>query len=163
MKLQSLRTDGCIDEVIQKHSNMVYRLAYAKTKSKSDADDIFQEVFFRYIRRNPVFESEEHEKAWFIRVTLNCSKKLWSSPWFRKTTSLEDTLTFEVQEETGLHDALAELPQKYRIVIHLFYYGDLSIQQMSDIMGRKPSTIRTQLTRARVMLKERLKGELYDA
>ena len=70
MDIQSLRTDDCIDEVIEKYSDMVYRLAYSRVKSKSDADDIFQEVFLRYINKKRVFENEEHRKAWFISLVL---------------------------------------------------------------------------------------------
>ncbi|MEQ8200551.1 MAG: sigma-70 family RNA polymerase sigma factor [Syntrophomonadaceae bacterium] len=159
MKIQSLRTDDCIDEVINKYSELVYRLAYARVNSKSDADDIFQEVFIRYVRKNPEFASEEHRKAWLIKVTINCSKKLWSSAWFRKTTPLEDGVAFEMQETSDLHNTMAGLPIKYRTVIHLFYYEDLSIEEISNILSIKPSTIRTQLTRARAMLKDVLKGE----
>lgn len=161
MKIQSLRTDDCIDEVIEKYSTMVYRLAFNLMKSKHDADDIFQEVFLRYIRKKIEFENEEHRKAWLIRVTVNCSKKFWSSSWFKKTVPLEDTITFEMPEENNLHYALLKLPSKYRTVIHLFYYEALSVEEISKILNRKPSTVRMQLTRGRAMLKENLKGEYF--
>lgn len=160
MRIQSLHTDDCIESVIRKYSDMVYRLAFSQTRVKSDADDIFQEVFLRYIRKNPEFESEEHRKAWLIRVTINCCKKLWLSSWKRKIMPLEDTISFEMQEEADLYYALEKLPCKYRIVIHLFYYEDLSVQQISEVLNIKQSTIRGQLTRARTKLKENLKGEL---
>lgn len=160
MEIQSLRTDDCIDTVIEKYSDMVYRLAFSQTRSKSNADDVYQEVFLRYIRKKPEFENEEHRKAWLIRVTINCCKNLWLSSWKRKTVPLEDTISFEMQEEADLHYVIKKLPPKYRIIIHLFYYEDLSIEQMSKILNMKQSTIRTQLTRGRRMLKELLKGEL---
>ncbi|MEL7625144.1 MAG: sigma-70 family RNA polymerase sigma factor [Clostridiales bacterium] len=161
MKPQSLRTDDCAGEVVKLYSNMVYRLAFARTGTKYDADEIFQEVFLRYIKRQPIFESEEHRKAWFIKVTVNCSKKLWGSAWKKKVFPLEETLLFETEEDIDLYNELQQLPAKYREVIHLFYYEDMSTEQISKVLGRKNSTVRTQLTRARALLKNILKED-YD-
>jgi len=165
LKVKSLSSNNDIDEIIKEYSNMVYRLAFSLTKSKADADDVYQEVFLRYIRKNTEFESEEHRKAWLIRVTINCSNNFWSSAWKKKTIPLSDTdqlvgvVSFEIQEETTLYNELTKLPKKYRNVIHLFYYEDMSTDQISKILDIKPATVRTQLTRARAMLKVTLKGE----
>jgi len=157
---KSLRTDDCMENVIKVYSTMVYRLAFSQTRNKSDADDIYQEVFLRYIRKKPQFETEEHKKAWFIRVTINCCKKMWVSAWIRKMAPIDETIVFETKEETNLHYELQKLPMKYRAVIHLFYYEDLSVEEISEILNQKPSTIRTQLTRARYKLKEIMKEDL---
>ncbi len=162
MEPKSLRTDDCMDNVIKAYSNMVYRLAFSQTRNKSDADDIYQEVFFRYIRKKPQFETEEHRKAWLIRVTVNCCKKMWISSWRKKIVPLDETIIFEMEEETNIHYELQKLPLKYRAVIHLFYYEDLSIEEISESLNQKPSTIRTQLTRARYKLKEILKEDKED-
>ncbi len=148
------------ESVVKKYANMVYRLAFAQVRSKSDADDIFQEVFLRYVQSKAVFESEEHRKAWLIRVTVNCAKKHWSSAWRRKMVPLEDSYPFELPEETGVNEAMWKLASKYRSVIHLFYYEGYSITEISSILGVRESTIRTQLTRARARLSEMLKGDL---
>ncbi len=147
------------ETIVRKYANMVYRLAYSQVHNKSDADDIFQEVFFRYFKKNPHFENEEHQKAWLIRVTINCSKKHWSSAWNRKTVPLDGNFTFSLPEENGLDEALKKLSPKYRTVIHLFYYEGYPVKQIGKILKVKQSTIRTQLTRARVQLGEILKGE----
>jgi len=157
MEIQSLRTDDCIDEVIDKYSNMVYRLALAQMKNKQDAEDVFQEVFLRYISKSRTFESEEHRKAWLIRVTINRSRSILSA-WVRKTESLDDSLAAETNAENDLSEYLAMLPQKYRSVIHLFYYEELSIKEISEILDAKESTVRTWLTRARSILGEKLRG-----
>jgi RNA polymerase sigma-70 factor (ECF subfamily) len=81
-----------VDNILQQYAKMVYRLAYLRTKNGADADDVVQEVFMRYIKSHIHFNSEEHCKAWFIKVTVNCSKSLLASAWFRKTTSLKDNL-----------------------------------------------------------------------
>ncbi|MDD5660189.1 MAG: sigma-70 family RNA polymerase sigma factor [Actinomycetota bacterium] len=147
------------ETIIRKYADMIFRLAFAQVRSKNNADDIFQEVFLRYIRKNPSFRSEEHRKAWLIRVTINCSKKFWSSAWKRKVVPLEDNLTFSLPEENELDDALKKLAPKYRSVVHLFYYEGYSVEQIGKILNIKQSTVRTQLTRARAQLHKILEGE----
>lgn len=148
------------ESVVRKYADMVYRIAVAQVRLRSDADDIFQEVFLRYVRNTPVFESEEHRKAWLIRVTINCSKKHWSSAWQRHTVPLDDSFTFSLPEENGLDESLRKLKPKYRSVIHLFYYEGYSVCEISKILDLRESTVRTQLTRARAQLSELLKGDL---
>lgn len=162
MSEQSLRTDDCAENVIRFYSKMVYRLAFARTGTRHDADEVFQEVFLRYLKKQPVFKEEEHRKAWLIKVTINCSKKLWNSAWRKRTQPLEETMMFETREDQGLYEQLQRLPAKYREVIHLFYYEDMSLEEISRVLNRKNATIRTQLTRARAMLKTILKED-YDA
>lgn len=159
LKPQSLHADDCAEKVIQFYADMVYRLAFARTGTKCDADEVFQEVFMRYIQKQPVFENEEHRKAWLIRVTINCSKKVWSSAWKRKTEPLAETIPFEAKEDIDLYHELRRLPKKYREVIHLFYYEDLSLKEISQVLNRKNSTVRTQLTRARALLKIMIKED----
>lgn len=161
-------------ETILQYSEMVYRLAYSLVKDRYDADDIYQEVFTNYIRRNPQFQSEEHEKAWFLRVTVNCCKNFWKSAWQSRTEGLMDAVqknredmfagTEESTDKEAQNFAMIEqmklLPEKYRVVIHLFYYEDMSVEEIGKVLKSKPSTIRTQLTRARRLLKKRLKEEV---
>lgn len=147
------------EAIVRQYADMVYRLAYAQTRSRSDADDIFQEVFLRYIQKKPGFASEEHRKAWLLRVTVNCSKKHWSSWWSRHAVPLEDTVAFEDPAETGLDEALRALSPVYRTVIHLFYYEGYSTAEIAQITDSRESTVRTRLTRARRRLAEILKGD----
>jgi RNA polymerase sigma-70 factor (ECF subfamily) len=158
----SFSTDDHIDDVLLKYSNMVYRLALSRTKNIHDAEDIMQEVFLRLVKKAPDFESDEHRKAWIIRVTVNCSSKLHTSAWFRRTVPLVEELKFETTERSEVYYAVMELPLKYRTVIHLFYYEDLSIAQISGTLSVKESTVKSQLLRARQLLKVRLKGEFDD-
>ena len=146
--------------VLSQYADMVYRLAFARTKSRYDADDILQEVFLRYIRSAPVFEEEEHRRAWLIRTTINCSKSLLASPWFQKTVPLEDTLAAELEETGEVYDAVMRLPPSYRLVIHLYYYEGYSVAEIGGLLGCKESTVKTRLHRARNRLRETLKGEV---
>lgn len=157
-----LRLDDCPEQVIRFYSDMVYRLAFARTGTRYDADDVYEEVFLRYLKKKPTFKSEEHRRAWLIRVTINCSNTFLTSAWQRRVQELSDDLPFRQPEDYQLHDQLQQLSVKYRSVIHLFYYEEMSVEEISEILHRKPSTVRTQLTRAREQLRQILKEEDYD-
>ena len=146
------------EQIIRNHADMIYRMAFAHVRNRSDADDVMQEVFLRYIRRRPVFESEEHCRRWFLRVTANVTKSMNNSAWMRYIIPLEQEI-FEEPEENRLADALFRLPPKYRDVIHLHYYEGYKTEEIAEILGRKPATVRSQLARAREKLAELLKEE----
>lgn len=160
-----MKKDDCCaskEEVVEKYFNMVYKLALSQTKETHHADDVCQEVFLRYIRSSTSFESEEHLKAWLIRVTINCSKNIFSNSWFQKTVPLTEEIMFENEEKGDVYYATLSLPQKYRTVIHLFYYEDLSVAEIARYLKTKESTVKSQLHRGREMLKEKLKGGYFD-
>ena len=144
-------------EAFKKHSDMVYRLAVARVKNKYDADDILQEVFLRFIKAKDKVENEEHLKALLIRITINCSKSMLTSSWFKRTEALSES--FSVSDEySDTLDSVMRLPQKYRTVIHLHYYMGYSVDEIADILKSKPSTVKSQLHRARQKLKLDLEG-----
>ncbi len=159
MNVHLQNTEGIYLAIIDKYKDTVYRVAYSYCKNASDADDIFQEVFLRYFKNKPEFNTYEHEKAWFIRVTINCCKKLLGSFWFKRTVAMEDNIKFEDEEESEIFHTIMELPLKYRTVVHLYYYEDYSIREISKILDIKETTIQTQLQRARSMLRKKLKEE----
>ncbi len=144
--------------IVEKYFDMIYRLAVSQTKSTDGADDVVQEVFLRYLKSDKVFESDDHIKAWLIRVAINCSRNIFSNSWTKKTVPLSEDLVFNTKEKSDVYYAAMELPQKYRTVIHLFYYEDLSVAQISKYLKIKESTIKSQLSRARDMLRDKLKG-----
>lgn len=153
--------DGNKSEIVKKYFNMVYKLALSQSNNVANAEDITQEVFLRYIQKDIEFESEEHIKAWLIRVTINCSKSVYSSSWFKKNVPLSEEIAFDEPEVSDVYYAVLELPQKYKTVIHLFYYEDLSVAQISEYLKIKESTVKSQLHRGRELLKNKLKGG-YD-
>lgn len=155
----SMRYDPMIERVINEYSDMVYKLAYARTKNKYDAEDVLQEVFLRYLRRKPEFQGIDHEKAWFLRVTINCSKNLFASFMKNRTVSLMENLFGITDEERELGEFLAKLPVKYLTVIHIFYYEDLKILDIAELLDLKESTVKMQLTRARRLLKDYMEME----
>lgn len=152
-------TPGELEQIMEQYGNMVYRLAYAQIRNRSDADDIYQEVFLRYFRKRPRFQSEEHRKAWLLRVTINRARSFMKSAWFRHTVPLEAGFAMTEPETAQLDDALSALKPDERRLLHLYYYEELSVQQIAALLNRKESTVRTQLTRARLHLKKIMKGE----
>lgn len=155
-------TDKTPEQLIRAHGSTVYRLAYAQTRSRHDADDVFQEVFLRVAQHRPIFDSDEHAKAWLLRVTLNCLKSHWRTAWRRHDVPLDERIPFPAPEERALDEALRQLAPKYRAAVHLFYYEGYSAEEIARMTGEKPSTIRTRLTRARAQLRDLLKGERDD-
>lgn len=156
-----VRTKEYTNSVIEKYFDTVYKLALARTRDATHAEDVTSDVFLKFMQTKKVFESEEHIKAWLIRVTINCSHNLFSSSWFKKTVPLEDTIPAEMpEEESDVYLAVMRLPEKYRTVIHLFYYEELSVAEISHTLGINESTVKSQLSRGRNLLKESLKGEI---
>lgn len=143
------------------YAPMVYRLAYARTGNRADAEDVMQEVFLRLVRKAPVFESEEHCRNWLLRVTVNCVGDVFRAPWRRHDLPLEDMTEEQVREtgEGGVLDAVLALPAQYRIPIHLHYYEELSVAEIACAMGKSEGVVKTRLFRARAMLKKELGGE----
>ena len=151
-------------EVIERYKDMVYRIAFAYCKNPTDAEDIAQEVFLRWLKRTAGFRGEEHLKAWLIRVTVNASKNLLRSAWFRKTATLSEheNPRAEEQAQPETVDAVMSLPEKYRAVVLLYYYEDYPVKDIAKILRRTETAVQTQLQRARAMLKKTLQEEWQD-
>ena len=146
--------------MVEKYFDMVYKLAVSQTRDLQHAEDVTNDTFLRFIESDKRFDSEEHVKAWLIRVTINRSKSIFLSAWYKKTVPLDESISEEMnEEESDVYMSVLKLPPKYRAVIHLFYYEDLSVAEIADTLKIKQSTVRSQLTRGRAMLKEVLKGD----
>jgi len=156
--------------LVETYGDMVYRLAMARVRNPHDAQDIVQQVFLKLVSNIEKLESEEHVKAWLIKVTTNEGKSLFSTAWRRHTASLEETAEVEdisappqeIEETNDILKAVYCLPEKYRVVVHLFYYHDLSTEEIAKILGRSNHTVRSQLSRAREKMRKDLKGVFED-
>lgn len=153
-----------LEQVVRTYADMVYRLACAHLGNPADADDVFQDVFLRYAEKAPAFRDEEHRKAWLLRVTVNRCRSHYRSSWFRRILPMEAAAhaAIPAPDPHPLGDVLARLPAKYRTVVHLYYYENCSTEEIAALTGQNASTVRSQLTRARSMLRELLKGEIDD-
>ena len=169
-----------LQQKINNYSSLLYRIAFLQLKNNQDAEDVVQETFYRLVKNRKEFETPEHEKAWLIKVTLNGCRKVWRSAWYRHTDIVpagelpEGGLPAGRQGETDgameagilekernreIMEAVLKLPRRYREVIHLFYFQQMSVKEIRAATGRKESTITSQLTRGRELLKKNLKEE----
>lgn len=153
------------DALFEEYGDTVYRLALVRTRSVSDAEDVVQEVFLRYLRRRPEFENREHQKAWFLTVTVNCTKNLLTNAFRRRSVSLDaafDAAEEDVYSDSTVLDAVLRLPEKYRTVTHLYYFESYSVREIASLMRASESAVKSWLHRARALLKEELRGEFSD-
>lgn len=133
-------------------------------KNEADTEDIFQNVFLKYVLSSVSFASEEHEKAWFIRVTINACKDLLRSFFHSRTVPLEEACELPAALPPDYRDvweAVFSLPPKYRDVVYLHYFEEYTAPEISGILGKNVNTVYTLLTRSKQMLRERL-GDEYE-
>lgn len=157
------------------YTTMVYGIALTHTRNRDDANDVFQEVFLAYHRKRPLFNDEEHRKAWLIVTTVNCARQNANSSWRRKVVPMQDVaslhdiedahdtrFSFATEEQDQLFAAFSALPEKYRIVLHLFYFEDMAIKDIAASLDIEAGTAKVQLSRGRALLRESMKGEYFD-
>ncbi len=156
------RQQALAAELLDKFGNIILRVAYSYLHNMSDAEDILQDTLIQFIRNNPTFESDNHAKAWLITVASNLSKNKIKYLKLRSTDELSEELVSEQKEDLAfVWDAVKNLPEKYREVIHLFYQEGYSTKEIADMLERNESTVRSDLKRGRDRLKTILK-EVYD-
>ena len=154
-----------MEDAIRRHGTAVYRLACAYLRNPHDADDVFQDVFLRYAEKAPAFRDDDHRRAWLLRVTINRCRSLQRSAWWKRIVPLEQAVgaSSPPPEDPALSQALDRLPVKYRTVIHLSCHEGLDTQEIAGLLGVKPVSVRSQLSRARAMLEALLEeGEKHD-
>lgn len=145
-----------IQELVERYQNSLYAVAFNVCKNQQDAEDAVQDTFLQYYNSKKEFESEQHIRAWLIRVAINKAKNMNLSFWRKNKTSLEDYM------ETLVFETVMGLPEKYRIVIHLFYYEDYSVREIGEILKISESNVKVRLSRGRMLLRETLKEEWDD-
>lgn len=164
-----------LQQKIDAYSVMLYRIAYLQLRNNQDAEDVVQETFYQFIKCEKEFVTAEHEKAWLIKVTINGCRKVWRSAWYRHRDVMpeyeteakmlqpaDEGMEYEIlqrEKSREILKAVMKLPGKYREVIHLFYYQQMSIKEISLATSRKESTVTSQLTRGRELLKKNLREE----
>jgi RNA polymerase sigma-70 factor (ECF subfamily) len=171
--MNAVDTSSYLDtsQAVARYRDMVYGIALTHTHSRTDADDVFQEVFLTYHRKRLSFFDDERRKAWLIVTTLNCAKRATASSWQAKIVPLhehvpderhDDRFRFRTDEQDAVFAALQELPNKYRTVLHLHYFEDMSIAQICTALCLEAGTVKVQLSRGRAQMREKLKGEYFD-
>lgn len=155
-------TDEQMRRIVAEYGPSVWRLAMAQLRNPQDAEDTYQEVFLRLIRNKPEFESPAHQKAWLLRVTANCCKDLMKKRHRQDLELSERDHLSPAPEYLALSLALDELPEKYRLLVHLYYYEGYKTEEIAHILELNPSTVRSGLKRARKRLKDFMEGEDAD-
>ena len=157
-----MRSEEEANRAIERYSDTVRRLCMIHLKNEADTEDIVQTVFLKYVLSFVSFESEEHEKAWFIRVTINACRDLLRS-FFRKNTVPLDQLLDQPapvgEDHREVLEAVLSLPPRYKDAVYLHYYEGYTAPEISRILGKNVNTVYTLLGRARQLLKEKLGGE----
>ena len=149
-------------DFLDRYGDTILRCAYLYLHNMPDAEDVLQDTLIQYIRTKPSLESEAHEKAWLLRVASNLSKNRLRYNTLRATDELQEDLALEQNEDLGfVWEAVKSLPDKQREAVHLHYYEGYTTAEFSGIVGRKESTVRSDLRRGREKLKSILK-EAYD-
>ncbi len=157
-----LQNASSIENILDTYGNTILRLAYSYLHNMSDAEDILQDTLIKYMQSAPVFLTESHKKAWLLHVAANLSKNKIDYNRIRETDELEETLVAEEREDLSfVWEAVKALPDKYREVIHLYYQEGYSAKEISKILSRNESSVRSDLKRGREALKTVLK-EAYD-
>lgn len=155
-----------IEWLINEYQTNLFVTAFNICKNVEDAKDVVQDTFIAYYTSNQKFNDEEHIRAWLFRVVINKAKDVNKSFWRRNRMPLEDyieTLPFETKEDSNLFEVVLNLPEKYRVVIHLFYYEDLSVREIAEILKVKENNVKVRLSRGRKLLKDVLKEDWeYD-
>ena len=158
-------TEQETSRAIELYSDMIRRICLLHLKNHADTEDVFQEVFLKYVLRGAVFESVEHKRAWLIRVTVNACKDLLKSLFRRKTVSLE-VLSEEAasisSEQHATLEAVLALPEKYKDVIYLHYYEGYNAREIGRILKKKENTVYSLLSRGRELLRQELGGDVIE-
>lgn len=154
-----------LEVLIEAYRNNLYAVAFNICKNTQDAEDVVQDTFLQYWTQKKEFETEQHIRAWLLRVAINKAKNKNNTFFRKKSLPLEDymqTLVFASEESSALFEAVMELPVKYRIVVHLFYYEDYSVNEIADILKITPGNVKTRLSRGRMFLRNVLKEAWAD-
>lgn len=157
-----MRSESEVNRAVERYADLVQRVCFYHLKNRADTEDVFQNVFMKYMLHDEPFLSEEHEKAWLIRVTVNACKDLLKSFFRRSVVSLETLYEIPVEVSEShreVLEAVLSLPDKYKDVIYLHYYEGYSALEIGAICGKKENTVYSLLSRGRGMLKERLGGD----
>ena len=145
---------AAVEAVLQTYGDMLYRLCLVLLKNTQDAEDAVQETLIKYYRKAPAFASREHEKAWLIRVATNqCHDQLRFRSRHPVMEEMQEGSLWE-SESSGILDALTAVPEKYRLVLTLYYVEAYPIKEIGKIIGRTPSAVKMRLQKGRKLLEE---------
>ena len=144
--------------LVETYSDLILRISFTYLKSTYDAEDICQNVFLQYLNAGISFVSEEHEKAWMIRCTINKCKDVLKSAYHNRITVTDEIWEASTNQEEGsaVREAVLNLPEKYRVAIYLYYFEGYSAKEIAKMTGKSENAVTLQLSRGRRQLKKTL-------
>lgn len=146
-----------IEYAVEKYSQMLFRICYGILCNKQDAEDAVQETFLRYMTKAPLFRDSDHEKAWLIKVATNISKNMCRFNTRHATENLDELRSIGVRDDDkDLFELIMHLPSKYKIVLDLYYIEGYKANEIAEITGSSPVTVRKRLQYGRKLLKSEL-------
>lgn len=141
------------EKIIEKHADMIYRIALQNLKNQADAEDIFQDVCITLLTKEAPLDDDAHIKHWLIRVTINKCNNLKKSLWHKRTDSIDDYTELVAPQTQSVLEELFRLPASYRNIIYLYYYEEYTVAEIAEILKKNKNTVNSQLQRARKKLK----------
>lgn len=163
MENTSVRPADGIEKTIKTYGNMLFRICLVMLKNPMDAEDAVQETMLKYIQKTPEFESGDHEKAWLIKVASNKCRDILKSRWRNVPLDFEIIREYSCSDEDSrIMEALMSLPEKFRIVMTLYYVEEYRVDDISQIIGKTSSCIKMRLQKGRKLLEERYRREYLN-
>lgn len=159
---RQMRSEAEVVRAVERYADMVQRICFYYLKNDADTEDVFQNVFLKYMLHEKPFSDEEHEKAWLLRVAINACKDYLKSFFRRNTVSLDavnEMAAVIPEDHRDVMGAVLSLPAKYKDPVYLHYYEGYSAAEIGKILGKKENTVYSLLSRGRKLLKEKLGGE----
>ena len=160
-----MRSEAEINRAVDEYADVIKRVCFYHLKNEADTEDVFQNVFLKYMLHEEPFSDPEHEKAWLLRVAINASRDYLRN-FFRRNVvpmeMLEETVAAEPENHREVLEAVLSLPDKYKDAVYLHYYEGYSAAEIGNILGKKENTVYSLLSRGRSMLKKRLGGDDFD-
>lgn len=159
--MKEISADKTIEEIVYTYSDTLYRLCYIMLQSGSDAEDIVEETIIKYIEKKPKFKDDEHIKAWLITVAKNKCRDLLryrQKHWYFDIDEVREIPALEEKNDNGILQALMDLPEKFRIVLTLYYVEEYKVEEIAKIIGKTQSAVKMRLQKGRRLLKEKYLG-----
>ncbi len=154
---QPLGTDDAVSAAVEKYADMVRRICFLYLRNYADVEDVFQEVFLKFMLNADSLQDERHQRAWLCRVTFNKCKDLCKSFWRKKVVSIEEMdIPCESPRQGELMRAILQLPSGYKELVYLHYYEDRTVPEISEILHKNPNTVYSRLRRAKEKLKQKM-------
>ena len=144
------------DRVVEHYADTIYRVAVHYLKVREEAEDIVHDVLLKWLEKAPSFHSEEHEKAWFLRVTVNACKDRRKSAYFARRVALDRCPELPADSPSTLLEEVLSLPAQYSTLLYLHYYEGYSVREIAQVMGKGERAVQSQLYRARQELQQEM-------